>query len=204
MTAPVLADALGPRGRRRVAIATAVAGAVLLLLVAVATKRFADHDQLSWERWEYFTRWSVIRFLLEGLWFTLKAAAAAMVLAVGPRDFLALGRLARTAPIRWLAGTYVQLFRALPVFLLILFSAQALPDLGLRLDVFWYVVIGLVAYNSAVLGEIFRAGILSLDRGQSEAAYAVGLSYWQAMRLVVIPQAVRRMVPAIVSQLVTF
>ena len=54
-----------------------------------------------------------------------------------------------------------------------------------------------------MLGEIFRAGILSLDRGQTEAAYAVGLGYWQAMRLVVVPQAVRRMIPAIVSQLVT-
>src|SRR5207248_11793943 len=65
------------------------------------------------------------------------------------------------------------------------------------------VVLALVAYNAAVLGEIFRAGILSLDPGQGEAAAAIGLAYWQAMLLVIIPQAARRMVPAIVSQLVT-
>jgi glutamate transport system permease protein len=72
-----------------------------------------------------------------------------------------------------------------------------------RLSLFWYLAIGLIVYNGAVLGEIFRAGILSLDRGQSEAAFALGMGYWQAMLLVVIPQAARRMVPAIVSQLVT-
>ena len=203
MTAPVLADALGPRGRRRVAIFTAIAAVALAAALGLATKRFADHDQLNWERWKYFTQWSVIRFLLEGLWATLKVAAVAMVLSATVGTVLALGRLSRTAPVRWLAGAWVPFFRGLPVFLLILFSAQGLPDLGVRLDVFWYVVIGLVAYNGAVLGEIFRAGILSLDRGQSEGAYAVGLSYWQAMGFVLIPQAIRRMVPAIVSQLVT-
>ncbi|MGH9267541.1 MAG: amino acid ABC transporter permease, partial [Acidimicrobiales bacterium] len=86
---------------------------------------------------------------------------------------------------------------------LILFSVAFLPDYGVDLPIFWYAVIGLVAYNGAVLGEIFRAGILSLERGQTEAAYSIGLSYWQAMRTVVIPQAARRMVPAVVSQMVT-
>jgi glutamate transport system permease protein len=85
----------------------------------------------------------------------------------------------------------------------VLFSALGLPRYGVRLSLFWYLALGLIVYNGAVLGEIFRAGILSLDRGQSEAAYALGLGYWQAMLLVVIPQAARRMVPAIVSQLVT-
>lgn len=74
---------------------------------------------------------------------------------------------------------------------------------GFRLETFWYLVIGLSVYNSALLAEIFRAGILSLERGQSEAAYAIGLGYWQTMAYVIVPQAVRRMVPAIVSQLVT-
>ena len=203
MTAPVLADALGPRARRRVAVVTAVTTVILAAFVALAIKRFADHGQLEWERWDYFTQWSVIRFLLEGLWFTVKAAVVAMVLAAAAGIVLALGRLSRNWPVRWVTGAWLQIFRGLPVFLLILFSAQALPDLGVRLDIFWYVVIGLVAYNSAVLAEIFRAGILSLDRGQAEAASAIGMTYWQGMRLVLIPQAIRRMVPAIVSQLVT-
>jgi glutamate transport system permease protein len=116
---------------------------------------------------------------------------------------LALGRLARGVVVRSLAGAWVEFFRAVPLILLILFSALALPGYGLKLSVFWYLVLALVAYNSAVLAEIFRSGILSLDLGQSEAAVARGRGYWQAMLYVVIPQAVRRMVPAIVSQLVT-
>jgi glutamate transport system permease protein len=102
-----------------------------------------------------------------------------------------------------LAATYVELFRALPLVLLILFVGLGLPHFGVNLSSCSYVVIGLAAYNSAVLGEIFRAGILSLDRGQGEAAAALGLGYWQTMALVLVPQAARRMVPAIVSQLVT-
>ncbi len=125
--------------------------------------------------------------------------AASLVLGM----MLALGRLALHAPVRWVAGLWVEFFRGVPLLLMILFSALALPKYGIDVSLFWYLVLGLVLYNSAVLGEIFRAGILSLDRGQTEAATALGLTYWQSMRIVILPQALRRMVPAIVSQLVT-
>jgi glutamate transport system permease protein len=203
MTASLLADTLGPRGRRRVLVASVVSGVAIAALVAVAVMRLADRGQLDAAKWEPLTRWPVLRFLLGGLVNTLKAAAVAMVLAIVVGAMLALGRLARGVVVRSLAGAWVEFFRGVPLILLILFSALALPEYGLRLSVFWYLVLALVAYNSAVLAEIFRSGILSLDAGQSEAAFALGLTYWQAMLFVVIPQAVRRMVPAIVSQLVT-
>jgi glutamate transport system permease protein len=203
MTAPMLADALGPRGRRRVTLASVVASGLIFAVLAVAVRRLADTGQLDADRWEPLTQAAVIRFFLNGLLSTLRVASVAMVLAVLVGIVMALGRLARTTVIRVLAGAYVELFRAFPLLLLVLFSGLALPKYGVRLPVFWYLVLALVAYNSAVLGEIFRAGILSLDRGQSEAAQAIGLRYWQMMRIVVVPQAARRMVPAIVSQLVT-
>jgi glutamate transport system permease protein len=203
MTAPILADALGPRGRRRVLIGTALSGALLAFLLLTAILRLADNGQLAADKWRPFTQFAILKFLFLGLVATLKVAAVSMSLAVAFGAFLALGRLARNGPVRWIAGAWVEIFRAIPLLLLIYFSARGLPRLGFDLPVFWYLVLGLVLYNSAVLGEIFRAGILSLDRGQTEAAYAVGLSYWQSMRIVIIPQAVRRMVPAIVSQLVT-
>ncbi|MDQ3569505.1 MAG: amino acid ABC transporter permease [Actinomycetota bacterium] len=203
MTAPMLADVLGPRGRRRVALASVVAGLGIAAVMAVAVQRLVDTGQLDADRWQPLTQGPVIRFFLNGLLGTLRAALVAMVLAMAVGMVLALGRLARAAPIRLVAGAYVELFRAFPLLLLVLFSGLALPKYGVDLPVYWYVVLALVVYNSAVLGEIFRAGILSLDRGQTEAAYTLGFSYWQAMLIVVIPQAVRRMVPAIVSQLVT-
>lgn len=198
-----LGDALGPRGRRRSLIASIVAGVVLAGLFALAVYRFYEKGQLDADKWDVFTDWGVVKFMLIGLRSTLYLflVSAALALVVGM--LAALGRLSRSRPIRWLAGGYVELFRATPLLLLILFSSLVLPEYGIDLPLFWYAVIGLAAYNSAVLAEIFRAGILSLEKGQAEAAYAVGLRYWQAMNLVVIPQAVRRMVPALISANVT-
>jgi glutamate transport system permease protein len=203
MTAPLLADALGPKGKRRVLIASVVCGLVIAAIVTVAVLRLADKGQLGASKWEPLTRWSVLRFLLGGLGQTLKVAAAAMVLAIAIGALLGLARLSRGAVVRFPAVAYIEFFRGVPLLLLILFTAHGLPHYGIHLALFWYLVIALTAYNSAVLAEIFRSGILSLERGQSEAAFSLGLGYWQTMFFVVIPQAARRMVPAIVSQLVT-
>jgi glutamate transport system permease protein len=203
MTAPILADALGPRGRRQAVIGSFVAGVVIAAVAGAALNRLADKGQLDADKWRPLTDGNTIRFLLHGLENTLKAAVVAMVMAMALGALLALGRLAQTRAIAWIAGGYVELLRGTPLLLLLFFSARGLPKLHVDMPIFWYVVLALVAYNSAVLGEIFRAGILSLSRGQSEAAAAIGLTYWQGMRLVIVPQAARRMVPAIVSQLVT-
>lgn len=203
VTAPILADALGPRARRRMVMLSVAATVALLALVGVAVNRLADKGQLDAAKWEPFTQWPVWRFLLIGLRTTMSAALVAMVLAVASGVILALGKLSLTPPIRWAATAWIEFFRGFPVLLLILFSFNGLPKLGVDLSRFSYLVLALVLYNGAVLGEIFRAGILSLDYGQREAAFALGLRYWSAMRLVLIPQAMRRMVPAIVSQLIT-
>lgn len=203
MTAPVLADELGPKARRRVLIASVMSGALILALVYLAYRRLEQNGQLEAEKWEPFTDWRVLKFFLGGLGNTVKAAGAAMGIALVVGGLLALGRLSRTPPVRWLAIAYIEFFRALPLYVLILFCGFGLPRLDVRLGPFRALVMALAIYNSAVLAEVFRAGILSLDRGQSEAAYAIGLGYWQSMGLVILPQAVRRMVPAIVSQLVT-
>ena len=203
MTATVIGDALGPRGRMRVRIASFVSGALLLLFLVVAYRRLSATGQLAKEKWTLFTDPAILRFLGSGMLTTLKLASVSMVLALGFGSLLALGRLAKNGPTRWLTGGWVEVFRAIPLLLLIYFSARGLPRLDVDLPGFWYVVAGLTLYNSAVLAEIFRAGILSLDRGQTEAASAIGMTYWQSMLLVVVPQAFRRMVPAIVSQLIT-
>jgi glutamate transport system permease protein len=203
VTAPFLGDALGPKGRRQTRILTAISAALIVGFVAVAISRLGDKGQLDADKWEPFTRWPVQKFFLLGLWTTVKVSVVSMVGAMVLGGILALARLSLTRPVRWFTTAFVEFFRGLPLVLLIFFCALGLPAYGLNLSVFWYVAIGLTVYNGAVLGEIFRAGILSLDRGQTEAANSLGMGYWQAMLLVVIPQAARRMVPAIVSQLVT-
>jgi glutamate transport system permease protein len=203
MTAPFVGDALGPKGRRMTLVVSVISTLLIVGFVVVAITRLADKGQLDQAKWEPLTEWPVIKFFLHGLRVTVTAAIVSMVGAMLIGALMALARLSRTPPVRWLATGYVEFFRGVPLVLLIFFCALGLPAYGIRLELFWYLVLGLVIYNGAVLGEIFRAGILSLDRGQSEAAYSLGMGYWQTMMLVVIPQAARRMVPAIVSQLVT-
>lgn len=200
---PVLGDALGPRGRRRVNIASGLAAAVIAYLLWISVQRFARSGQLAPDKWRLLTRPEVLRFLANGLANTLKVAAVALVLAVALGGVLALGRLSSGLPIRTLSRAFTEFFRAFPLILLVFFAFFGLPRLGISLSRYWSLTLALSAYNGAVLGEIFRAGILSLDRGQGEAASALGLGRWPAMRLVILPQAVRRMIPTIVSQSVT-
>ncbi len=183
--------------------ATVVSLVVIAAVVFVAAMRFADHGQFRAALWRPLTQWSIVRFLLGGFVDTLKAAAVGMVLAMVIGAVMALARLAGHRAVRWPAVAYVEFFRAVPLLLLIFFIFVGPPTWDVHPSVFQALVGGLAIYNGAVLGEIFRAGILSLDRGQGEAASAIGLTHRQAMTFVILPQAARRMAPAIVSQLIT-
>jgi glutamate transport system permease protein len=186
-----------------VALASGAAVAALGGLVFVVVGRLAGKGQLDAARWEYFFHRDTVEFLAVGLSRTLRLALTSMVLALTAGTFLALGRLARRRVVALAIAGWVQFFRGVPLVLLVLFAFVGLPELGVHLSFFWAAALGLVAYNSAVLAEIIRAGILSLERGQGEAALALGLTEGQAMRTVILPQAARRMIPALVNQLVT-
>ena len=203
MSEAVLYDAVGPRGRRRILVGT-VAGVLLVAVVlGVAVARLAAKGSFDAALWRVLTEGAVQRLIGRGLVATLRAAVVAMALSMAVGAVLAIGRLSRRAWVAGLAGVWVELFRGLPLLLLILFLFLGLPAVGVTISVFWALVAGLTLYNSAVIGEIFRAGILSLPKGQTEAAYAIGLRRGQTLRLILVPQAVRRMLPALISQLVT-
>ncbi|HEX2052807.1 MAG TPA: amino acid ABC transporter permease [Actinomycetota bacterium] len=203
MVAVRLADELGPRARKRVTLISILAAAVFGFVIFLAIRRFAQEGELDAEKWTTLTDPQVLRFFGTGLVNTLRAAAVALVGACLLGTLLALGRLSKLVVVRMVARSYIEFFRGFPLILLMLFSFFTLPTLGIELSRFGAVAAALTAYNGAVLGEIFRAGILSLDRGQTEAAQAIGLRRSQAMRLVILPQAYRRMTPTIVSQFVT-
>jgi glutamate transport system permease protein len=198
----VLFDAPGPRGRRRILVVTLVVVLLIAAFVALALKRFSDNGQLAADRWQFVTDPDYARFLWDGLEGTLKCTGVSALIAFPAGALLALLRLARNRPTRWLATGYIELFRSVPLLLLIFVFLTALPRHGLNLPIFWKLVVPIAMVNAAVLAEVFRAGVRALDRGQSEAASAIGLSYWQAMRIVVLPQAVRLVLPALVTQLI--
>jgi glutamate transport system permease protein len=200
----LLSDPPGPRGRRRILVASVVASLILAGLIALAILRLSDKGQLDGEIWSVFLDEPELRTLLwNGLLDTLRAAIIAMVLALAVGTLLAFARTSRYLAVRAPAMTIVELFRSLPVLMLILFAYLGLPALGWQLSAFWALVLGLTAYNGAVLSEILRAGVGSIDKGQTEAAAAIGLRPVQIFRLIQFPQAVRRMSPTLVSQLVT-
>lgn len=202
-SASVLYDAPGPRTRRRIRIASAVSLLVVAALVVLAVLQFGSHGQLAAAKWEPFTQWAIWRYLFKALWGTIQAAALTAVLGAAFGLVMALARLSRIKPVHWIAVCYIEIARTLPVLLMIYVTLFALPAYGINLPTIWKLVAPLTVANSAAFAEIFRAGILSLPRGQTEAALSLGMRHGQAMRLVVIPQAVRRVTPSLVSQLVS-
>jgi glutamate transport system permease protein len=210
----ILYDAPGPRARRRALIGTVVGTIFVLGLVAIVVRRLADQGQFSMELWGPLIdptdeRFSLVWGLLwRGLQATLIAATLAIVfsLVVGTAFGTARMMLGKWARLPLVAG--IELFRGLPVVITIFYVWQVLPEIGVDVSFLpgenglWYVVIGLTLYNSVIIAEILRAGVASLPRGQGEAARAVGMTEWQVMRTVLLPQAFRTMLPALISQLV--
>jgi glutamate transport system permease protein len=207
VAANVLIEELGPRGKMRVRIGTAAAAVLAILIAAWVYSELDSSGQLASERWTEMFSWSNFRFLREGMWGTLKAAAVAGALSLLFGFVLALMRLSDTTALRIFTVGWVELFRALPLLLMIFavffIDIELSGSGGATLGTFWSVVVALVLYNSAVFSEIFRAGVLSLPSGQTEAAQSVGMTYWQTMFTVVLPQAVRRMIPALVAAMAT-
>lgn len=202
----VLFDAPGPRGRMRNTVYTVLFVVVLALVAYAVYAGFAAKGQWNGDLWAPFVTWSTwSEFLLPGLRNTIVAAVIAVVIALPIGVLLGVGRLSTR---RWVAGpsgVVVEFFRAVPVLLLMVFAAElyaSYTDLDSEIRPLFAVVTGLVLYNGSVIAEIVRAGVLSLPAGQREAAVALGLGPGQTMRLVLLPQAVTLMLPAIVSQLV--
>jgi glutamate transport system permease protein len=204
----VLYDAPGPRARRNTLIGTAVALLALAGLVLLAVIQLANNDQFDGEKWgplfnptdQYFVAtWTALG---RGLVNTLMAAVLTLVLALVIGTLLAVLRITSSPAYRWLVVSVIELLRGLPVVITIYFAARVLPEIGISLPPLWYLVIGLTAYNCVIIAEIVRAGVNALPRGQSEAAYAVGLTRFQVLRLILLPQAFRIMLPALISQLV--
>jgi glutamate transport system permease protein len=210
----VLYDAQGPRARQRTRIGTAIAVLVLLALGVLVVLRLADRGQFSMELWgpwidpsnEAFD--AVWRLVGEGIVNTITAAVLAMVLSVVLGTLIAVARLSLGRAGRIPLIGVVEILRGLPVVILIYFGVRVLDDVGVDLSglpggqVLWGLVIGLTAYNMVIFAEVVRAGVASLPRGQREAALATGLTNGQTMRIVLLPQAFRVMLPAIISQLV--
>ena len=208
----VLFDALGPRGRKRARNSSIVSGVVILALLGYAAYRLASEDFFEASRWAN----PLDVLIIETTWIpsildTLTAFALGSVGALLIGVIVGFGRVSGFAATRYASTVYVQFFRALPLILLIWITFTIDGHFGFTTGVLgWsgearrltFLVLGLALYNGAILAEILRSGINALPPGQAMAGYAVGLRRGQVMRLIVLPQATRNMLPAVLAQLV--
>ncbi|WP_051486101.1 amino acid ABC transporter permease [Nocardioides sp. J54] len=210
MAASVLFDAPGPRTRVRHRIYSIVASAAIVAALAFAAWKLYDDGQFEYDLWEAFVTPDYVRALLvDGLVVTVTMAVFAIIGAVIFGFLFGVAKMSDHRWIRWPAWVVVEFFRAMPVLLLMIFvffmwfiSSRAGFLWIDQAGGFFAVVIALTCYNGAVLAEVVRAGVQAVPKGQAEAAYAIGMRKTQVMTIIQLPQAVKVMLPAIISQMV--
>lgn len=194
----VLYDIPGPRARRRnriIAIATVVA---IMAVIALIVRQLQVGGQLSGDKWEVFVTPRFMELLGMATLITVGTAILAIVFALMVGVVFGVAKVSDHRPVRAVAWTFVEFFRAVPLLILIYFIWYFAYET--RIEIIGPLVLGLVLYNGSVLAEVFRAGINAVPRGQVEAAYALGMRKTAVMRIVQLPQAIKIMTPAIISQ----
>ncbi|MFB7893472.1 amino acid ABC transporter permease [Microbacterium sp. NPDC056044] len=198
----VLYDVPGPRAVVRNRILGVITILVVLGVLGWVLWRFWVTGQFTPEKWYAFTFTRVWEQFGLATLRTLAAFAVASVGALILGFVLAIGRLSDHAWVRMPIAGITEVFRAIPVLIFMILLYYGLPVIGIKMSSYWAVVIALIVYNGSVLAEVVRAGVESLPRGQREAGYAIGLRKAGVMRLVLLPQAIRAMMPVIIAQLV--
>ncbi|ERL64735.1 amino acid ABC transporter permease [Schleiferilactobacillus shenzhenensis] len=148
-------------------------------------------------------QWINIRYLLQGLWVTVSLSAVSIVFSVIFGSILGLLRYMKIPVLSLIVGFIIDIIRNLPLLLILFFTYFGLPNIGIRLDALPAAMVAMTVFESMMLAEIIRGGIQAVDPGQMEAARSNGLSYGQAMLHIILPQAFKKMIPAIVSQLIS-
>lgn len=198
----VLFEAPGPRTRRLMRVCTAVGVILVATLVALVFRQFYLKGQFSPRYWFFFTRSTTWAFLANGFVGTLKVAAASGILSLVLGLVLMLGRTCGVRVVEVLSRVVIDFFRGVPSLLLIYFFFLVVPQYGVKLQSFWMITLPVGLAASGVLAEVFRAGVNAVPQGQVDAALSLGMSRGKIMAKILLPQAIRFVIPTLVSQLV--
>ena len=147
--------------------------------------------------------WINIRFLLDGLLVTLQVAVVSIILSSIIGGILGVIRFMKVPYLSLIVGAVVDIIRNLPLLLIIFFTYFALPQIGIQLSIFWSAVAAMTIFESAMLAEIIRAGLLAVPKGQMEAGRSTGMTYFSTLYYIVFPQSIKLMLPPIVSQFIS-
>ncbi len=191
-----------PESQTLTRAASAAAVAVLLSLAAGIVYQFHAAGQFDARFWNFFAWPTTWAFLVKGLLGTLASAATAAIIALVLGLVLLIGRLSPLRLTRWPSIAVIEFLRGVPTLLLIYVCFLVLPSVGIKLSTYWMLTLPVGLSTAAVVAEVYRAGVLAVPRGQTDAARSLGLTEAQVFFLVVFPQALRYIIPALVAQLV--
>lgn len=192
----------GPKMRRRIRIGTGIAAIAVAALLGLVVYQFWATGQLDPRYWVFFTWPSTWSFLLAGLEGTLKVSITAGAIALVLGLALMLGRISGIRPLAALCRVVTDFFRGVPSLLLIYFFFLVIPQYGIKMPAFWMIALPVALAASGVLAEVLRAGVQAVPRGQTEAALALGMRPLRVTLRIVLPQAIRYVIPSLISQLV--
>lgn len=198
----VLYEEPGPKARRRILVATVAAAVALAVLLALVVRCFYVTGQLAPKFWAFFARPTTWAFLFQGFLGTMEVSLTAGLIAIALGFVLMLGRVSGSRILGGLCRVVINFFRGVPSLLLIYFFFMVVPQYGVRMPSFWMITLPVGLAASGVLAEVFRAGVNAVPQGQSEAAYSLGMRRMKVMFKIVFPQAVRYVIPSLISQLV--
>lgn len=195
-------EAPGPKTKRKIVIFTIIALAAIIALIALIVRQFYITGQLDERYWSFFLKPTTWAFLGKGFLGTIKASLMAGVIAIILGLVLMLGRVSKYKVLVGICRVIIDFFRGVPSLLLIYFFFLVLPTLGMKVSSFWMIAtpVGLAA--SGVLAEVFRAGVNAVPKGQTEAAMSIGMGRMRTMFRIILPQAIRFIIPTLISQLV--
>lgn len=197
-----LYEAPGPRTKRRMIIGTAVSLVLVVIGIALIIRQFYITGQLAPRYWTFLAQPTTWRYLLQGFRGTVSVAltAGAMSLVLGL--VLMLGRTSGVRPLSAVCRVVTDFFRGVPSLLLIYFFFLVVPQYGIKLSAFWMITLPVMLAASGVLAEVMRAGVNAVPKGQVEAALSLGMRRGRIMFKIVLPQAIRFVIPSLISQLV--
>ena len=197
-----LYEAPGPRTKRLTIIGTTISLALVAVGLVLIVRQFYITGQFDAKYWSFFAEWSTWRYLLEGLAGTIEVAVVAAVISLVLGVLLMFARTSGIVPLVFVSRIIIDFFRGVPSLLLIYFFFLIVPQYGLQLPSFWMITLPVALAASGVLAEVFRAGVNAVPKGQTEAALSIGLTPAKTMLRIVLPQALRIVVPSLISQLV--
>ncbi|MDM8300614.1 amino acid ABC transporter permease [Collinsella tanakaei] len=192
----------GPRTRRRMIVGTAVSAVLVAIGIALIVRQFYITGQLAPRYWTFLAQPTTWRYLLQGFRGTVSVALVAGALALALGLVLMLGRTSGVKPLSAACRAVTDFFRGVPSLLLIYFFFLVVPQYGIKLSAFWMITLPVALAASGVLAEVLRAGVNAVPRGQVEAALSLGMRPARIMFKIVLPQAIRYVIPSLISQLV--